>query len=204
MSQAAALPPQATALRALGTVRHFAPDQPLFREGDPAGHFMQMITGVVRSFCLLRDGRRYIDAFYADGDVFGMDAGPCQARAAEAVCACSVVFYPRHICEAVPSQQIFAAMMLGLRQAQDHARLLGRASAMEKTAAFLLEWSGRAETWPMITLAMTRADIADYLGMTVETVCRCLAQLNRDGLIQILSARCIKLVDLAALRAMTG
>jgi len=204
MNQAAAFARPASALRALGTVRHFAPEQALFREGDPAGHLMQILSGVVRSAFLRRDGRRYIEAFYASGDIFGMESGPHQARGVEAVCACSVVIYPRHGAEAASSQQVFAAMILGLRQAQDHARLLGRASAIEKTAAFLLEWSNRAGHGTLLTLAMTRADIADYLGLTVETVCRCLAQLSRDGVIDILSARCIRVVDLAALLALTS
>jgi CRP-like cAMP-binding protein len=73
MSQAAAQPRATSALRALGVVRHYAPDQPLFREGDLAKNFMQLATGVARSASLRHDGRRYVEAFYLRGDIFGVE-----------------------------------------------------------------------------------------------------------------------------------
>jgi CRP/FNR family nitrogen fixation transcriptional regulator len=196
-------------LLALGTVKHFTQDQALYREGDPASYFMQLMGGVVRSVYLQRDGRRFIEAFHMSGDVFGMEAGAHYAKSAEAVCPCSAVFYPLQDIALLNagkdglSWQVFDTMQRELQQARDHARLLSRANAWEKTGAFLLEYSSRAGGWPLVTLAMTRQDIGDYLGLTVETVSRTLAQLHRAGLIEMLAARSIRLLDIPALREMT-
>jgi CRP-like cAMP-binding protein len=95
-------------------------------------------------------------------------------------------------------------MMLCIGQARDHARLLGRFSAMEKLSAFLVECSARSKVRDHITLEMRRQDIADYLGLTVETVSRCLARLKRDRMIEFVSSRHLKLLDLVTLRAINS
>jgi CRP/FNR family nitrogen fixation transcriptional regulator len=198
------------ALRAVGTVRNFLPKELIYREGDRARHFLQVVEGVVRSISLLENGRRYVDAFHVPGDVFGMDVGPHYARSAEAVCACAVVLYPSNdlalpaLLEGGLAGQLITALLQELRQAKDHARLMALASAVQKTAAFLVEWSSRTGGSPVVTLAMPRQDLADHLGLTVDVLCRCLAQLNRDRLIEALSVRRFKLLDIPALRLMTA
>ena len=206
---AATLQPDA-ARRAIGTVRHFAPHQTIFSEGEPAAHFMLVIHGMVRSCNNFADGRRFIGAFYADGDIFGFDRDPAYPASAEAVCETSVVYYTIpdwHDAERAQdslSRQVFGAMMRSAGQARRHARLLGRLRAIEKIALFLLECDERSPPGLPITLEMTRQDIADYLGLTVETVSRGFAQLKRDGLIALRSSRQLDLLNIERLRAVAG
>jgi CRP/FNR family nitrogen fixation transcriptional regulator len=210
MIGAAALPRPDGALRAIGTVRHFAPQQTIFAEGDPAGHFMLIIHGMVRSCSTFSDGRRFIGAFYAAGDLFGLERKEAYLASAEAVCETAIVLYPAPdwLDIARPqdslSSQVFGAMMLGADQARSHARLLGRLHAIEKLSAFLLERHARSNQRLQLTLEMSRQDIADYLGLTVETVSRCLAQLKRDNLIRFHSSRRLDLLDIMALQAISG
>jgi CRP/FNR family nitrogen fixation transcriptional regulator len=195
---------------AIGTVRRFAPRQTIFAEGEPATHCMMVIHGVVRSCSSFADGRRFVGAFYAAGDMFGFEGQPAYPAAAEAVCETALALYPApdwlelaHAPDNL-SRQILGALMSSTEQARGHARLLGRLSAIEKMAAFLLEWRERSNQGMLISLEMPRQDIADHLGLTVETVSRCLAQLKRDGLIGLRSSRHLDLLDVPALRAISG
>lgn len=198
---AAQHPRHDAAPHAIGAVRYFAADQTIYFEGDLAAHFMLVIDGLVRSCSRFSDGRRFIGAFYAAGEIFGVERRTTYQASAEAVRATAVVFYPAPAgAEAGLPGQVVGALMLGIDQARDHARLLGRLSAIEKLAAFLMECSGHAKECRLITLEMTRQDIADYLGLTVETISRCLAQLKCRGLIECVSARQVRLLDLSGLK----
>ena len=98
------------------------------------------------------------------------------------------------------SRQIVAAMMRSLERAQDHMLLLGRKSALEKIATFILDMSERVAE-DAVDLPMSRTDIADHLGLTIETVSRSLTQLERQGVIELpAQRRTIVLRDKAALR----
>jgi CRP/FNR family nitrogen fixation transcriptional regulator len=88
--------------------------------------------------------------------------------------------------------------------AQSHALLLGRRGAAEKVAAFLLEWMGRSGEPALAALPMSRQDMADYLGLTIETVSRTLSQFEREGLISIPNARQIRIARCAALQDLTA
>jgi CRP/FNR family nitrogen fixation transcriptional regulator len=192
---------------AIGVVRQFVAEQTIYREGERAAHFVLVIDGLVRSCSTFADGRRFIGAFFSVGDIFGFECQATYEASAEAVCDSTLVFYPARDPAAdgagpgwVP-RQVLGSMMGRIAQARGHARLLGRCSAIEKLSTFLLECSQRSKAREFVTLEMTRQDIADYLGLTVETVSRCLGQLRRDGMIEVLSARRLKLLDLAGLRA---
>jgi CRP/FNR family nitrogen fixation transcriptional regulator len=190
----------------IGVVRSYAADQAIFFEGDLATHFILVMDGLVRSCNIFADGRRFIGAFFASGDMFGFECHPTYQATAEAVCETTLVFYPaRHpmVAGGLPGQSV-GSMMLCIGQARDHARLLGRFSAMEKLSAFLVECSARSKVRDHITLEMRRQDIADYLGLTVETVSRCLARLKRDRMIEFVSSRHLKLLDLVTLRAINS
>lgn len=210
MIRAAKLQHAASVLRGIGTVRHFAPQQTIFAEGDPAAHFMLVIHGMVRSCTTFSDGRRFIGAFYAGGDIFGLERNSIYLASAEAVCDTAVVLYPAPdwfnvaLAPDALSRQICGAMMLSTDQARGHARLLGRLRAIEKLSVFLLECHARSSDDHFITLEMGRQDVADYLGLTVETVSRCLAQMKREGLIGFRSARQFDLLDVKTLRAMSA
>lgn len=198
------------ALPMTGSVQHFAQDREIYGEGDDADVFFKVLAGVVRTCKFLSDGRRQIDAFHVAGDVFGFEAGEEYRLSAEAVCDCTLISYRRRGVERLAvssdalSQQLFSYVMRSMTRAQDHALLLGRRSAVEKVAAFLIEWAQHAPRTGTITLAMTRQDIADYLGLTIETVSRTLSQLERDAVIELPSARQIRFKDPVALRELNA
>lgn len=210
MIRAAPSPRPGGALRAIGTVRHFAAQQTIFAEGEPAAHFMLIIHGMVRSCSAFADGRRFIGAFYAAGEIFGLERNAAYLASAEAVCETAIVLYPAPDWSDVTSphdnlsRQIFSAMMISSDQARCHAKMLGRLRAIEKMATFLLECHDRNNQCTQLTLEMTRQDIADYLGLTVETVSRCLAQLKRQALISLQTSRHLRLLDVVALQAISG
>jgi CRP/FNR family nitrogen fixation transcriptional regulator len=197
--------PETDALRAPGTVQHFAQDRRIFADGDPADHFYRMVSGVVRACKFLSDGRRQIEAFYVAGDVFGLEAGTHYSISAEAVNNSMVVAFRRKAVEALArkdtllSCQLMTATMGALDHARRHSLLLGRRGAVEKVASFLTQWARQSAVAGTIHLAMTRQDIADYLGLTIETVSRTLTQMERDRLIALPSTRQVRLCNRAAL-----
>ncbi len=189
-----------------GPVRHFTADSEIYAEGDDANCFYKVVSGVVRTCKFLSDGRRQIDAFHVTGDVFGFETGAEHRLSAEAVSDCTLITYRRRNFELLASRddrvagQLFTYAMRCLERAQEHSLLLGRRSASQKLATFLLEMVDRRCGNDVIDLAMTRQDIADYLGLTIETVSRTLSQLERDGVISLPTARRVCLKDRAALR----
>ncbi len=201
---------RACASPAAGSVVHFTGDQSIYDEGDDADAFFKVAEGVVRTCKFLSAGRRQIEAFHAAGEMFGLEAGPDHRLSAEAVNDCTLVSYRRRgvdrlaLTDAVLSQRLLSFAMQGLSRSQDHALLLGRKSAMEKVAAFLLEWSHHSLGEQTVTLAMTRQDIADYLGLTIETVSRTLSHMERNALIELSTARDIRLIDKAALSRLSA
>jgi CRP/FNR family transcriptional regulator, nitrogen fixation regulation protein len=193
-------------LRAIGPVLHFAQDRDIYDEGDDADVFFKVASGVVRTCKFLSDGRRQIDSFHVAGDVFGLEAGSEHSLCAEAVCDCTVISYRRRGLETLAasdeslSRQLLSYAMRSLERAREHSLLLGRRSAVERVAAFLIEWAEHTPESEIISLAMTRQDIADYLGLTMETVSRTLSQLERDALIELPTARQVQVKNLTALR----
>lgn len=187
---------------------HFAQDAEIYAEGDEASYVYKVVSGMVRTCKFQNDGRRHIDAFHKPGEVFGFELGAEHALSAEAVSGCMVVPYRRRTLEAqaghdeTAALQLYTYAMQSLERARQHAQLLGRGSAPQKLAVFLMELAGtRCDE---VELAMTRQDIADYLGLTIETVSRTLSHLERDGTIRIAAARRIELSDRAALRTLCG
>ena len=192
-------------LGAAGSVLHVAQDREIYAEGAAASAFYKVVAGVVRTCKFLSDGRRQIDAFYRAGDLFGIEGDAQHSLSAEAVSDCTLIAYRRRCVDAARTggagvDQLFDHLLRRLAQTQDHALLLGRRSALEKVAAFLVDWADQSAGRKVVSLAMTRQDIADYLGLTIETVSRTLSQLERDGLIDMPTARQIRLADLQALR----
>lgn len=191
-----------------GTQMVLAKGEELFAEGEQAEYFYRVVSGAIRSYKLLSDGRRQIDAFHLEGDIFGLEAGAQHRFSAEAVGNAVVVAYRRNRLAAVIQDdpafrdQIMSATLRSLERAQDHMLLLGRKTAQEKLATFLLDMAQRlSDDHEHVELPMQRTDIADHLGLTIETVSRTLTQFARSGLIRLLpSSRSIGLCNTMALR----
>jgi CRP/FNR family transcriptional regulator, nitrogen fixation regulation protein len=188
----------------------FSADSEIYAEGDAAVMFYKLVNGMVRSCKFLSDGRRQIDAFYVAGDIFGFEAGAEYGLSAEAVSDCTVIAYRRRGLEFLATNedgmalQLFSYAMRCLERAREHSLLLGRCSATQKLAGFLTEMLQRSPGGDTIVLPMSRRDIADYLGLTIETVSRTLSRFERDGVIAFSRARCIYLKNCAALRNLNG
>jgi CRP/FNR family nitrogen fixation transcriptional regulator len=205
-----ALPVEPDGFELTGVVMHFAPDRQIYAEGDEARSFYKVVSGVVRTCRFLNDGHRQIDAFHMAGEVFGFEAGADHRMSAEAVSECMVVVYRRRGLEQMVSQDdrlsrwFFSHAMTSLALAREHSLLLGRASAAQKISAFLLELADRQGGESTVDLAMSRQDIADYLGLTIETVSRTVSQLEREGTIALPSARRVVLKDRRGLMALNS
>ena len=198
--------PQQTPAAVPGTRRTFDRGAEIFVEGEPCSVFYKVVSGTVRTGKLLADGRRQIDGFHFPGDVFGLESGQAHRFTAEAVDQVVVIAFRRsNFCDLVLSdpvfgEQLMASMMSSLDRAHDHMVLLGRKTALEKMASFLLEIANRRASADRAELSMQRTDIADHLGLTIETVSRTLTQMVRDGLIRLANAgRTVVLADKAAL-----
>ena len=183
-------------------------DEEIYGEGEPSEYIYQIISGAVRTYKLLSDGRRQIGAFHLPGDVFGLDPGSEHRLTAEAIVDTTVRLMPRRSLEKAAALNVQVARNLwtmtasDLRHAEDHMLLLGRKTAMERVATFLLEMDRRLARAGMMALPMCRRDIGDYLGLTLETVSRALSQLNDEGILMFSSARQIALRNRQRLSAM--
>jgi CRP/FNR family nitrogen fixation transcriptional regulator len=208
MRGAAALPRGADEVQ--HAARHrFVRGEEVFAEGDAGTFFYKVVSGTVRTGKLLVDGRRQIDAFHLAGDVFGLESGDRHRFTAEAVDDVVVIAYRRgRFASLVHDDPAFgellmASMLTSLDRAHDHMVLLGRKSALEKMASFLLDMARRRPGADKVVLPMQRTDIADHLGLTIETVSRILTQMARDGLIRLAEAgRTVILADKAGLRVL--
>jgi CRP/FNR family nitrogen fixation transcriptional regulator len=156
----------------------------IFGEAEPAEYLYQVVDGAVRSYKLLSDGRRQIGSFHLAGDIFGLENGEAHRFTAEAIVDTTVRLAKRASLANVAEQDATVARDLlnmtatNLQHAEDHMLLLGRKTALERVAAFLLEMDRRLTAAGVMALPMCRRDIADYLGLTLETVSRALSTLH--------------------------
>ncbi|WP_454620895.1 helix-turn-helix domain-containing protein [Bradyrhizobium cenepequi] len=161
----------------------------IYGEKEPADYVYQVKSGAVRSYKLLSDGRRQIGAFHLVGDIFGLENGSEHRFTTEAIVDTAVHLVKRRSLELVAeSDAMVARNLLGmttnnLQHAEDHMLLLGRKTSLERVVAFLLEMDKRLTAAGVMTLPMCRRDIADYLGLTLETVSRALSRLHEIGIL---------------------
>ncbi|MDX3968970.1 MAG: helix-turn-helix domain-containing protein [Bradyrhizobium sp.] len=185
-------------------------DEEIFGEDEPAEYVYQVVSGSVRTYKLLSDGRRQIGSFHLPGDVFGLESGASHRLAAEAIVDTTVRLVKRAALEKAATTDVQVARKLWdmtaaeLSHAEDHMLLLGRKNAMEKVAAFLLEMDRRLAGAGMLALPMCRRDIGDYLGLTLETISRALSQLHSGGILGFSGARQIVLRNRQHLRDMNA
>ena len=172
----------------------YAKGTEIFGENEPADYVYQVAAGAVRSYRLLSDGRRQIGAFHLVGDVFGLENAAVHRFTAEAIVDTKVHLVKRESLELIAESDVVVVRDLldmttsNLQHAQDHMLLLGRKTALERVAAFLLEMDRRLTKAGFVSLPMSRRDIADYLGLTIETVSRELRLLHDRGALGFLSA----------------
>lgn len=188
----------------------FARNAEIFGEGEPADYLYKIVSGAVRTSKLLSDGRRQIGAFLLPGDFFGMEASDEHRFSAEAVTDTVVLVVKRSAVEALAAHNCRIARTLwtmvarDLQRAQEHMLVLGRKNAQERLVTFLLDMARRAEAEDRVELPMSRQDIADYLGLTIETVSRTLTQLESSAAIEIPTSRCIMLRNRPALKHLSA
>jgi CRP/FNR family transcriptional regulator, nitrogen fixation regulation protein len=161
----------------------------IYGEKEPADYVYQVRIGAVRSYKLLSDGRRQIGAFHLAGDIFGLENGSEHRFTADAIVDTTVRLIKRHSLEmvaesdAVVSRNLLSMTTNNLQHAEDHMLLLGRKTSLERVAAFLIEMDRRLTAAGVMALPMSRRDIADYLGLTLETVSRALSRLHELGIL---------------------
>lgn len=202
--------PVEAALQSIGKVLKFKRNAAIFNEGDPAHHVYKVISGAIRTCRVLMDGRRQIADFTLPGDFFGLDWQGEHGFTAEAIADAVVVSYPRSRLELIAETQVAVQKLLmsllckGLSATQNHVVMLGRQTAQERLAWFLLSILGRSDDDTNLELPMSRLDIADYLGLTIETVSRGISQFKRQRLITVSGSHKVTLDNVAALEAIAS
>jgi CRP/FNR family transcriptional regulator, nitrogen fixation regulation protein len=199
------------AVELMGASMLFPRNSEIYGENEPADYFYKVVSGTVRTYKVLADGRRQVGGFYLAGDIFGLETGDEHAFSAEAIADCKVLVIKRSALVALAARdnalasQLWTVTGRELRRVQDHILLLIK-SAQERVASFLLEMAGRisADRTNAVELPMSRQDIADYLGLTIETVSRTLTQLESTAAIELSSSRRIVLRDRSALRRLNS
>ena len=188
----------------MGAPMAFARNAEIYGENEPAGYVYKVVSGTVRTYKIFDDGRRQIGAFYFPGDVFGLELGAEHQFSAEAIDKCVILVVKRSALVALAERDGNTARRLWsftageLSRVQKHMLLLTK-SAEERVAWFLLEMAGRLATVEAVELPMSRQDIADYLGLTIETVSRTLTHLEARAAIALPTARRIVLRNRKAL-----
>lgn len=186
----------------LQPVSFFPAGTEIYAQGEKAGAVYQVEFGAVRVYRLLADGRRQISAFHLAGETFGFEADTTHHFFAEAINATGIRVF-RVATGADVSRQLLPLALKGLTRAQEHLLVLGRQNAIERVAAFLVDLAERQGGLRQVELPMSRMDIGDYLGLTIETVSRVFTRLKDQGVIRLLSLRSIEIVKHEALHNMS-
>lgn len=188
----------------------FSRNEIIYSKGDEARHSFKVVEGAVRLSHIFADGRRQIVNFFLPGETFGIELDSEYTATAEAVGDVVALKCPRlcisHMTEGDPdiSQKRLAMFSKSLAAAERHVAMLGHQSAKERVAAFFLalELQQPGSENHTLDLPLSRQDIADYLGLTIETTCRALSELKRLSIIATPSRRRIVIRNLAGLKAL--
>jgi CRP/FNR family transcriptional regulator len=202
------------ALEAIMASTKLGVNRVLVDQGQRRERVYTLTSGMLRLYTMLPDGRRQITAFLMPGDYLGLGEEEVHDQSAEAVVDCTLcgfgVSEMEQLMERYPRlrQRLHQMTRMALRQARDSQMILGRLAPVEKVASFLLVLSARVAEHGgkdnPVHLPMTRADIADYLGLTIETVSRSFTKLRVQGLIRLPDAHQVDIVDRRALTAVAG
>ena len=192
----------------IGVPMTFAKDEEIYGQGERADLVYRMISGTVRTSRFMADGRRPIGDFYYPGDVFGLETTGSHSMAAEALSDCVILAASRQAMLAAGGESelkdlMWDATVRDLESAREHLTLLVRKSASERVASFLLGLAQRrGET--AVELAMGRQDMADYLGLTIETVSRVISDLRRRGILAADKQDRLRIPDICTLCRLSG
>jgi CRP/FNR family nitrogen fixation transcriptional regulator len=196
-------------LESIGTVVSFARNREIYGQNDPPFYVYKMISGAVRTAKHFADGRRQVGAFYLANDVFGLEMGAAHLMSAEAIGNTRIVVIRRPALLSLAERdtdvalRLWALTMRELRRAHDHVLLLMK-SAPERVASLLLALSEQMGKDSAIDLPMPRRDIADYLGLTIETVSRAFSDLQAGGAIELPESHRVVFRDRRALEKLRG
>jgi CRP/FNR family transcriptional regulator, nitrogen fixation regulation protein len=188
----------------MGAPMSFTRNTEIYGENEPADYLYKVISGSVRTYKIFDDGRRQIGGFYFAGDVFGLELGEAHQFSSEAIDNCVVLVVKRSALIALAdrsgdiARQLWSFTAGELQRVRAHMLLLIK-SAEERVACFLLEMADRLSTAESVELSMSRQDIADYLGLTIETVSRTLTHLQAKAAIALPTSRRIVLRNRKAL-----
>jgi CRP-like cAMP-binding protein len=190
----------------VGTTMTFKRGAEIFGENEPSDYVYKLLRGSARSYQILSDGRRQIQGFHFAGDIFGLEAGAEHISAAEALTDVVVLMVRRSavlnaaIHDGLVARELWTYTSRELDFAREHAMLLIK-TAQERVASFLLHLADRFNG-NAVDLPMSRQDIADYLGLTIETVSRTLSQFQDKACINLPSSRRVILQNRRALSEM--
>jgi len=193
----------------MGATMPYGRNAEIYGEGEAADYVYKVVAGAVRTYKVLADGRRQIGSFYLPGDVFGLETGDDHSFSAEAISDAKILVVERKALLALAARDSEVARQLWsmtgqeLRRVQDHVIVFIK-TAKERVVSFLLEMAQRHPSSNDIVLPMSRQDIADYLGITIETVSRTLTELENSASIKLASARHIVLRNRRALGLLNG
>ncbi|MEQ8700417.1 MAG: helix-turn-helix domain-containing protein [Bauldia litoralis] len=207
-------PDDVSRLNAIVTHKLLQPGEMLFLESDPANSLFVITDGSIKLYKMLSDGRRQITGFLFRSDFLGLAFRDRYAYSAEALSLTTVCRFPKDRLEALLDEfpemerRLLSIASNELASAQDQMLLLGRKTAEEKLASFLWLLSRRATLKELdgktIDLPMTRMDMADYLGLTIETVSRSFSALRRKEIIAFTTPQRMQITDLSAMAALAG
>lgn len=187
----------------------YAAGQEVVGDGDPTENYFLVVRGLFRAVKFTRDGRRQVFAFYMPGDMCGLEPDATHKLTVEAVIKSAMTILPRHTCRIRMSDDprfnaaLFDGAARALTLAVDHMTIFGHNSAEERLAWFLIMLQGRStlpELCPaVVELEMQRQDIADYLGLTIETISRTFTLFRERGFINLSTTRRVEMLWPAAL-----
>jgi CRP-like cAMP-binding protein len=198
---------RAPALLLQGLARTVAAGGTIYAQANPADFIYQVTSGMVRTITVRRDGRRVVHGFHLAGEIFGLERETLHHCSAEAVCETHLVQCPRSRLEGRVSSDVDAArelwssLLLSRDKTAERFLYLMHGSAFEKLAYFLIDLAWRTRSEGRVDLAMSRYDIADYLGLSSETVSRTFSAFRNRGLIAT-RGRQVTLLDHRLLRRM--
>ncbi len=199
----------AHAMQLMGATMSYPHNAEIFGENEPAEYLYKVVSGSVRTYKILTDGRRQIGGFYLAGDIFGLQFADEHTFSAEAITDTKVLVVKRSTLaalagrDAAVARELFTLAGRELKRVQERILLLVK-SAQERVAGFLIEMAERAAAGNIVELPMSRQDIADYLGLTIETVSRTLTGLESTAAIEVPSSRRIVLRNRSALNRLNG